>query len=257
MISINETIGEGDGIEISGSGEMKGVSGVKRLPTGVGILDKSLSGGLPGGSLVYFSANPKSTPEVFLYELTTPRKTYYITTYKNPRYIKRNMGELDFNSEGIEFVDLHHEYYQKILPAAADKQAASKKLVQYLDGWLDGLIKDREENFTIIFDSFSFLVHMGIDTDSLKHLLDKTYDVISEGDSICYLMMVKGMHHESVENHIQYWCDVIFDIDLERKGDKIINKLTLPKIRGMPPITDYIKFKVTDRITIDTSRDIA
>lgn len=196
-------------------------------------------------------------PEVFLYELSTPRKTYYITTHKNPRYIKRNMKELDFESPGIEFINLHEEYYHKILPAAADRQAAAKKLAQYLNDWLDGLKKKNENNFTIIFDNFSFLVDLGIDIDSLKRMLDKVYDILNEGNSICYLMMVKGMHHESIENHIQYWCDVIFDIDLERKGDKIVNKLTLPKIRGMNPITDYIKFKVTDRITIDTSRDIA
>jgi KaiC/GvpD/RAD55 family RecA-like ATPase len=228
-----------------------------RLPTGIDLLDRNLNGGLPDGALVYFSANPKSMPEVFLYELTTPRKTFYVTTHKNPKYIKRNMKELDFNPPGMEFLDRHEEYYHKILASTPERLAAGKKLVQFIDGWVEGLMKKGEKNFTIIFDSFSFLLELGIDVDSLKRLLDKIYDLINDTDSICYLMIVKGMHHESVENQIQYWCDVIFDIDLERKGDKIINKLTLPKIRGMNPIMDYIKFKVTDRISIDTSRDIA
>ncbi|BAI61401.1 conserved hypothetical protein [Methanocella paludicola SANAE] len=227
-----------------------------RLPTGVDILDRNLSGGLPIGALVYFSANPKSMPEVFLLELATPRKTYYITTSKDPRYIMRDMKELDLDVPDVEFLDLHSEYYQKILPHEPDKHKAIKKLIEFLNNWLATLESKKENDFTIIFDSFSFLVELGVDADELKTLLDRIYDIINDGNGICYLMMIKGVHHESVESRIQYWCDVIFDIDLERKGDKIVNKLTLPKIRGMSPVTDYIKFKVTDRITIDTSRDI-
>ena len=228
-----------------------------RLPTGIDILDRNLNGGLPSGALVYFSAYPRSTPEVFLFELTVPRKTFYITTHKNPRYLIRNMAELDFDSTNIEFINIHEEYYDKLLPSLSDRRIASKKLMQFLDEWLDNVIESGENNFTIIFDSFSFLLELGIELDSLKRFLDRVYDVIYDNNSVCYLMIVKGMHHESVDNHIQYWCDVIFDIDIERKGDKIVNKLTLPKIRGMAPLTDYIKFRVTDRISIDTSRDIA
>ncbi len=255
VMSINQITDEGN---VGGSsGEARSTNDAMRLRTGVEILDRSLNGGLPSGALVYFSANPKSMPEVFLYELSVHRKTYYVTTHRDPRYITRNMEELDFESPGMEFIDLHEEYYYRILPAEPDRQAAAKKLAQYLDNWLDSLQNKKEENFTVIFDNFSFLIDLGIDMDSLKRMLDKVYDILNESNSICYLMMIQGMHPESVENRIQYWCDVIFDIDLERKGDKIVNKLTLPKIRGMTPITDYIKFKVTDRITIDTSRDIA
>ena len=228
-----------------------------RIPTGIDILDRNLEGGLPSGSLVYFSAYPRSTPEVFLFELTVPRKTFYVTTHKNPRFLMRNMTELDFDISRIEFINIHEEYYGKLLPSLSDRRIAGKQLIQYINGWLDSLVESGENNFTIIFDSFSFLLELGIKLDTLKCLLDRIYDIITDTNSVCYLMIVKGMHHESVDNHIQYWCDVIFDIDIERKGDKIVNKLTLPKIRGTPPLTDYIKFRVTDRISIDTSRDIA
>jgi archaellum biogenesis ATPase FlaH len=232
------------------------VSQKQRLSTGVDILDRNLNGGLPNGALVYFSANPKSMPEVFLLELAMPRKTYYITTSKDPRYIMRDMKELDLDVPNLEFVDVHAEYYHKILPQEPDKHKAINKLVEFLNKWLEGLEASKEQDFTIIFDSFSFLVELGVESDEVKTMLDRIYDIINNGNGICYLMMIKGVHHESIESRIQYWCDVIFDIDLERKGDKIVNKLTLPKIRGMSPVTDYIKFKVTDRITIDTSRDI-
>ena len=253
---VNEITGDNEDSETLDA-ELKPKTEEKaRLPTGVDVLDRNLNGGVPSGSLIYFGAYPRSMPEVFLYELTVPRKTYYVTTDKEPKHIVRNMAELDFDPSNVHFVDIHDEYYNKLLSGPQDKQAV-KKIIQYLNDWLDSLKNTGETNFTIIIDSFSFLLETGTDMDTLKRLLDKIYNIVEEQSSVCYLMMVKGIHPESIECRIEYWCDVIFDIDLERRGDKIVNKLTIPKIRGMTPLTDYIKFKVTDRISIDTSRDIA
>ncbi|CAJ37334.1 RAD55 family ATPase [Methanocella arvoryzae] len=228
-----------------------------RLPTGMNILDRTLKGGIPKGSLVYFGADPKAQPEIFLYEFTTPRKTFYFTTGRDPAHILRHMAELNFAPDNLEFINVHGEYYDNIYVSSQDIAEADRRVIEFIDARLDEIYTSCAEPFTIIFDNFSFLVDMGIDLTILKRLLDKVYDMVVDRDSTCILLIIKGVHPERIENLLQTYCDTIFTIDSDLKGDKISNKLSIPKIRGMPPVVEYIRFKIMDRVYIDTSRDIA
>jgi KaiC/GvpD/RAD55 family RecA-like ATPase len=243
--------------EVLDSAASSDVVPTDRLPTGMEILDRTLNGGIPKGSLIYFGADPKSQPEVFLYEFTVPRKTFYFTTDRAPSHITRHMAELNFPWEEIEFIDVHDEYYNNIFVSAVEPGDAERRVIEFIDSKLDEIYSSGTASFTIIVDSFSFLLDLGVDVHILKRLLNKVYDLVIDRESTCILLTYRGVHTERLENIFQSACDTVFMIDLELKGDKLSNKLSLPKIRGIPPVTEYIRFKVTDRIYIDTSRDIA
>jgi archaellum biogenesis ATPase FlaH len=52
-------------------------------------------------------------------------------------------------------------------------------------------------------------------------------------------------------------CDCIFDVELEKTGDKLINRLSIPKLRGRVPTMEMVKFRVGEGVQIDTTKDIA
>ena len=221
------------------------------------ILDRTLNGGLPKGSLVYFGADPRSQPEIFLYEFTQPRKTFYFTTDRKPSYITRHMAELGFPWSNVDFLNVHEEYYGNIFVSESEPGEGAARVFELIDGRLDEIYASEVDNFTIIIDSFSFFIDLGIDEHSLKALLDKIYDLIIERNGLCILLVHSGIHSTRQEALFQAVCDTIFQIDIEFRGDKMSCKLSLPKIRGIPPVMEYIRYKVMDRIDIDTSRDIA
>jgi KaiC/GvpD/RAD55 family RecA-like ATPase len=228
-----------------------------RLSTGLSILDRTLNGGFPKGSLVYFSAEPITQPEIFLFEFTLPRKTFYFTTDKSEDNLKRHMSELNLSYEHIEFIDIRREYYDDIYVTSTEHGEGERRLYELIDAKLDYIYSTGESGYTIIFDHFSFLIDMNIDVHALKNMLHKIYEMDKERESTCILFVLKGVHDRRIETIFQNVCDVIFDVDVEKKGDKMSSKLSVPRIRGMTPIIDYIRFKVGDRVYIDTSRDIA
>src|SRR5574341_738603 len=67
--------------------------------TAIPILDRSLGGGLPSGAVVYILADAVSMAEVFLYQFTQARKTYYFSHERHPRYVLGDIRNYGFKSD--------------------------------------------------------------------------------------------------------------------------------------------------------------
>ncbi|WP_319507424.1 RAD55 family ATPase [uncultured Methanolobus sp.] len=235
--------------------------GFRLSSTGILVLDRTLGGGLPAGSLTYFSADPRSMSEVFLYQFTQSRKTYYFTTSRKPRFVLNDVINLGFDPSNIIFVDIYSEYYCTTCGDKSDNignEFIDSKIIDFTEFNLRNIANDSSgEEVNIIFDSFSFFMELTVNKGHIKQLVNVLYETTKDLGCLTYLYGVNNNKAQDIENFTFNICDVIFEAILDKGADKVISKLAIPKIRGMVPSADIIKFKIGEGIQIDTSKDIA
>ncbi len=228
--------------------------------TGIPILDRTLGGGLPSGSVAYIYADAKSMAEVFLYQFTQARRSYYFSNERRPKYVLRDIQNFGFRTETITFVDIYSEYYMTSHGEMVDNignEFVDAKIVEFTEYNLKKILGEGEQDINIIFDSFSFYQNLNVNPGLIKRLINIIYEVTKNLNCLTFLYGLKETHQKNLENEILKSCDVIFDVELEKTVDKISNRLSIPKIRGRVPTIEMIRFKVGDGVQIDTTKDIA
>lgn len=228
--------------------------------TGISILDRTLGGGLPSGSVAYIYADPKSMAEVFLYQFTQARKSYYFSNERRPLYVMHNIRDFGFKTDAITFVDIYSEYYITAHGEMVDNvgnEFVDAKIVEFTEYNLKKILAEKEQDVNIIFDTFSFYLNLNVNPGIIKRLINLIYEVTKTLNCLTFLYGLKDTHEKNLENEILKSCDVIFDVELEKTSDKLSNRLSIPKIRGRIPTIEMIRFKVGDGVQIDTTKDIA
>ena len=228
--------------------------------TGISILDRTLGGGLPSGSVAYIHADATSMAEVFLYQFTQARKTYYFSNERRPVYVMHDIRNFGFKTDDITFVDIYSEYYISPHGEMVDNignEFVDAKIVEFTEYNLKKILAEEEQDINIIFDSFSFYLNLNVNPGLIKRLINLIYEATKFVIFLTILYGLKDTHEKNLENEILKSCDVIFDVDSEKHSDKISNRLSIPKIRGRVPSIEMIRFKVGDGVQIDTTKDIA
>lgn len=231
------------------------------LSCGINVLDRSIGGGIPAGSMVYVSAATKSMAEVFLYQFTQARKTYYFCTERRPSYVKQDIMNMKFDVSEVELVDVYGSYFLSPQGEMVDNvgnEFVDAKIVEFMEYNLESILSDDSNGpVTIIVDTFSFFLNLNVNHGMIRRLLNVIYETTKQTGGLTFLYGLKDSIDTRLENEIFNTSDAIFDIEMENSADKIVNKLSIPKLRGMTPTAEVIKFKIGEGIQIDTSRDIA
>lgn len=229
--------------------------------TGIAMLDRNLGGGIPSGSVIYFLTDPMSMSEVFLYQFTQARKTYYFTTERRLKFVERDINNLGFKTNNVTFIDIYSEYYMTPHGEMVDtvgNELVDSKIIEFTEYNLHKIRNLAEKDVNVIIDSFSFFLSLNVNPGRIKRLLNIIYEMTKETETLTFLYSMKGTFKNELMTEVLKVSDVVFDIELGKSADKLVNRLSVPKIRGMTPTGEVFKFKVGDSgVEIDTSTDIA
>ena len=184
-----------------------------------------------------------------------------MVTGRRPKYVAQNIQSMGYDISEITFIDIYSEYYltaQGELVDNVGNEYVDNQIIDFMVYNLQNIEAEGEfSGVNILFDTFSFFLNLNVNVGQIKKLMNVIYETTKELDGMTYLYGLKNTHDRALENEVINACDVVFDIELLRNSDEIVSRLSIPKIRGMAPITDMLKFKISEGIQIDTSTDIA
>jgi len=207
---------------------------VKRLPTGITVLDRQLDGGIPAGSIVLLSASPASQSELFLYELSAARATLYLTTIRSEDAVRDAVEQTPSRVGDPTIRDVGGD-------AALDQ---ANRLVSTLP-----------EETNLIVDALDPLERTG--PSRFRRFLNELQTHMANTGGLTVLHGLKGRSIPQNRDVSEHVADIVFDLRTEIDGNEIVNKLAIPKFRGGAALEEPVKLTLDDSVTIDTSRDIA
>ncbi|MFB6090733.1 MAG: RAD55 family ATPase [Halobellus sp.] len=205
-----------------------------RLSTGVSVLDRQLDGGIPPGSIVLLSADPASQSELFLYELTAVRATLYLTTIRSDQAVRDALDRMSGRVGDPTIRDVGGN---------APLDTANR------------FVRDLPEGANLIVDVVDALEEP--EPARYRQFLNELQNHMVNTGGLAVLHGMKRDAEPANRGYTEHMADVVFDLRTEVKGSEIENRLAIPKFRGGNAPTETIKLQLSERVAVDTSRDIA
>ncbi|WP_256403519.1 RAD55 family ATPase [Halorubrum salinum] len=209
---------------------------METLPTGISVLDREFGGGLPSGSVVVLTASPASQSELIVDRLARVRECRYLTTVRSPEAVEDGLKR---DSGGT---------------ADGDGVVVSSVEAEPIDDALS-VADDLPERGTLVVDSVG--PFEAGDRDGYRAFLNGVRRRVVDAGGIAVLHALKGETDGPNRTVTTQVADVVFDLRTTVTGTEIANRLVVPKFRGGAALEEPLKLKLTDTVTVDTSRDIA
>lgn len=206
-----------------------------RLTTGIEALDRELDGGIPPGTLVAVYAPAISQAELILQRVVEERNTLYVTLEREKPDVKKHFESELLNSNQLV---IRHP-----------------GLDSPLDNTRDAL-RQVTNQANIIIDTTEMLEDFDEQPRYINFLNELTTQ-LENTESIAVVHCIKGDNEPVQRDTTLQMADIVLDLSVDTTGDRIENKLSVPKFRGGAALKNNIKLELRDEVRVDTSRDIA
>ncbi|MFO8115704.1 MAG: transcriptional regulator [Halorubrum sp.] len=203
------------------------------LPTGISVLDREFGGGIPSGSVVVLKADPASQSELILDRFALVRECQYLTTVRSVESVESSLTLDDAADDTV------------VRDATGDEPLAT--VLDVAAGLPDG--------GTIVVDSADPLETRG--REEYGEFLSDLRRHVDDADGLAVIHALKNASADRARVVTEQIADVVFDLRTTVTGTEIANRLVVPKFRGGAALEEPLKLKLTDSVSVDTSRDIA
>lgn len=205
-----------------------------RVPIGIDALDRQLGGGIPPGTLVAYTAPPASQSELLLYELTVARPTLYLTTSRTEDAVHDAFERASCPTGDPQ---IHH------VPSDAPIQHAYQ------------LTHSINSQAYLIIDPIDPLERL--ERSMYQNFLNNLQTHMINTGSIAVLHCLAGDTEPENRMDTLHMADAVFELTRRVDGADVETRLAVPKFRGGAALAETVKLELTERVRVDTSRDIA
>lgn len=205
-----------------------------RLSTGVGPLDRYLDGGLPAGSLVAVTAPPESQSELLLYELVANHPALYVSTVRSAELMADVFDRLPFD---VGDPAVHYAEPARALDAADDYHAMAG------------------EGGVVVVDPVNVLETKS--RDRYQEFLNAFANHMRNVDGVGVLHCHRTDPEPDLRSVTAAFADVVLTLERDVDGTYVDHYLGLAKHRGGLSPEELLKLDFGQRVSVDTSRDIA
>jgi len=207
---------------------------VTLLSTGVPELDRRLGGGIPAGSLVALTAPPDSQSELLFAELARMQRVLYASTVRADE--SEIHGWLDPPGEDA---DVHVTHLDA-------KQFLSSP---------EGFVEDLPGESCLVVDPIDEL-EAG-PREEYVDALNALKRGLRGADSVAFVHCLAGDRVPDLRSLTLKRADHVWRIRQTVDADELTTALFIPKSRAGETVTEALTMELTDRVRIDTSRNIA
>lgn len=205
-----------------------------RLPTGIDVLDQRLDGGLPPGSIAVLAARPASQAELLLAEFAVPREALYLALERPAAVVSANIERTDADT--------------------GEPTVRSIDADDPIDEALDAL-DDLPDRSTVVVDPQSVIERAP--RPAFRTFMTGLRRRVDDTGSLAVLHCLDGRDVPPLRDSTEHVADVVFELTTDTTGATVENRLAVPKFRGGRALAETLKLDLTDRVAVDTSRDIA
>lgn len=226
----------------------------RKLSTGINeTLDRELNGGIPGGSILVFTAPPDSPSELILQEMMKERTTLYLTTTRSDDAVRASMEANGVSPDMNCFIG-------DIDAADVEADALMQGCMDRVEEMLSRMKSERydlaDSEYNIIIDTADVLEmeKHGWVTKFFRNMRAAMSEVDSDG--LFILHCTKGEQTPEHRDLMLSLADVVWDLEKVIEGGEITYDLYIPKNRGGTALMESFQLELTDNVDVDTSRDI-